>query len=85
MSYYKVVIFSNFYSRKSIKNRKKTRLENLVLIIIPAAGVEPARCCHRWILSSILAFFKYQSIDLTDFWNFWFSQKGDFFQNLVPF
>ena len=53
MSYYKVVIFSNFYSRKSIKNRKKTRLENLVLIIIPAAGVEPARCCHRWILSPV--------------------------------
>ena len=52
MSYYKVVIFSNFYSEKSINN-KKDRLKNLVLIIIPAAGVEPARCCHRWILSPV--------------------------------
>ena len=30
---------------------KKTRSENLVFIIIPAAGVEPARPCGHWILS----------------------------------
>ena len=30
---------------------KKTRLENLVFITIPAAGVEPARPCGHWILS----------------------------------
>jgi len=29
---------------------KKTRSKNLVLITIPTAGVEPARCCRRWIL-----------------------------------
>ena len=29
---------------------KKTRLENLVFITIPAAGVEPARPCGHWIL-----------------------------------
>ena len=33
---------------------KKTRLENLVIITIPAAGVEPARPCGHWILSSAL-------------------------------
>ena len=32
---------------------KKTRFENLVFYTIPAAGVEPARCCHRWILSPV--------------------------------
>lgn len=32
---------------------KKDKVLNLVLIIIPAAGVEPARCCHRWILSPV--------------------------------
>ena len=37
---------------------QKTRSENLVFNTIPAAGVEPARPCGHWILSSILAFFK---------------------------
>lgn len=52
MSYYKVVIFSNFHFKK-VKKTKRQGLKNLVLIIIPAAGVEPARCCHRWILSPV--------------------------------
>ena len=30
---------------------QKTRSENLVIITIPAAGVEPARPCGHWILS----------------------------------
>lgn len=32
--------------------KKKTRSENLVFITIPAAGVEPARPCGHWILST---------------------------------
>ena len=43
-------IFGNFEMLVD-KNRKKTRLINLVFITIPAAGVEPARPCGHWILS----------------------------------
>ena len=39
--------------RKKLEEKiKKTRNENLVCITIPAAGVEPARPCGHWILSS---------------------------------
>ena len=46
---------------------KKTRSENLVFIIIPAAGVEPARPCGHWILSSITTLFKSYNLDLIGF------------------
>ena len=46
---------------------KKTRSENLVFITIPAAGVEPARPCGHWILSSMIAFFKSYNLDLIEF------------------
>ena len=55
MIYFKMEKIGN--STKTEK-KKKTRPENLVFITIPAAGVEPARPCGHWILSSILAFFK---------------------------
>lgn len=35
-------------------NKKKTpRKLGVYVLKIPAAGVEPARCCHRWILSPV--------------------------------
>ena len=46
---------------------KKTRSENLVFITIPAAGVEPARPCGHWILSSIPTFFKTYNLNLIVF------------------
>ena len=46
---------------------KKTRSENLVFNTIPAAGVEPARPCGHWILSSITTFFKSYNLDLIGF------------------
>ena len=49
---------------------KKTRHENLVCITIPAAGVEPARPCGHWILSSMNTFFKSYNLDLIGFWDF---------------
>lgn len=52
----------------STNNReKKTRSENLVFFTIPAAGVEPARPCGHWILSSIHTFFKSYNLDLIGF------------------
>ena len=47
MIYFKMEKIGN--STKTEK--KKTRSENLVIITIPAAGVEPARPCGHWILS----------------------------------
>ena len=47
--------------------KKKTRSENLVFNTIPAAGVEPARPCGHWILSSITTFFKPYKLDLIGF------------------
>ena len=49
---------------------QKTRSENLVFITIPAAGVEPARPCGHWILSSMNTFFKSYNLDLVGFWDF---------------
>lgn len=49
------------------KREKKTRSENLVFSTIPAAGVEPARPCGHWILSSITTLFKYYNLDLIGF------------------
>ena len=46
---------------------KKTRSENLVFITIPAAGVEPARPCGHWILSSMNTFFKSYNLDIIEF------------------
>jgi len=46
---------------------KKTRSENLVFITIPAAGVEPARPCGHWILSSIPTIFEPYNLDLIGF------------------
>ena len=48
-------------------DKKKTRSENLVFITIPAAGVEPARPCGHWILSSMNTFFKSYNLDLIGF------------------
>ena len=59
-------IFGNFEMLVD-KNRKKTRLINLVFITIPAAGVEPARPCGHWILSSMNPFFKSYNLDLIGF------------------
>ena len=47
--------------------KKKTRSENLVFFTIPAAGVEPARPCGHWILSSITPLFKSYNPDLIGF------------------
>ena len=51
---------------KSSPNQK-TRSKNLVFITIPAAGVEPARPCGHWILSSITTLFKSYNLDLIGF------------------
>ena len=57
--------------RKKLEEKiKKTRHENLVCITIPAAGVEPARPCGHWILSSMNTFFKSYKLDLIGFWDF---------------
>ena len=54
--------------RKKLEEKiKKTRSENLVFITIPAAGVEPARPCGHWILSSMNPFFKSYNLDLIGF------------------
>ena len=54
--------------RKKLEEKiKKTRSENLVFITIPAAGVEPARPCGHWILSSITPLFKSYNPDLIGF------------------
>ena len=47
--------------------KEKTRPRNLVIITIPAAGVEPARPCGHWILSSITPLFKSYNPDLIGF------------------
>ena len=46
---------------------QKTRSENLVFHTIPAAGVEPARPCGHWILSSVFTFFESDNLDLIRF------------------
>jgi len=57
--------------RKKLEEKiKKTRHENLVCITIPAAGVEPARPCGHWILSSMNTFLKSYNLDLIGFWDF---------------
>ena len=50
MIYFKMEKIGN----STYNKEKKTRSENLVFITIPAAGVEPARPCGHWILSSAL-------------------------------
>ncbi|HFI0743847.1 TPA: hypothetical protein ACGOXR_002147, partial [Streptococcus suis] len=42
-------------------------VQNLVFNTIPAAGVEPARPCGHWILSSMNTFFKSYNLDLIGF------------------
>ena len=61
-------IFGNFEMLVD-KNRKKTRLINLVFITIPAAGVEPARPCGHWILSLILLVLNLRNIDFISFFS----------------
>ena len=63
MIYFKMEKIGN--STKTEK--KKTRSENLVFNTIPAAGVEPARPCGHWILSSITPLFKSYNLDLIGF------------------
>ena len=63
MIYFKMEKIGN--STKTEK--KKTRSENLVFNTIPAAGVEPARPCGHWILSSITPLFKSYNPDLIGF------------------
>jgi hypothetical protein len=63
MIYFKMEKIGNSTHNKE----KKTRSENLVFNTIPAAGVEPARPCGHWILSSITTFFKSYNLDLIGF------------------
>ena len=63
MIYFKMEKIGNSTHNKE----KKTRSENLVFNTIPAAGVEPARPCGHWILSSITTLFKYYNLDLIGF------------------
>lgn len=63
MIYFKMEKIGNSTHSKE----KKTRSENLVFNTIPAAGVEPARPCGHWILSSITTFFKSYNLDLIGF------------------
>jgi hypothetical protein len=63
MIYFKMEKIGN--STKTEK--KKTRSKNLVFFTIPAAGVEPARPCGHWILSSITPLFKSYNPDLIGF------------------
>ena len=32
---------------------KKKIAKKLSYVLVPEAGLEPARCCHRWILSPV--------------------------------
>ena len=63
MIYFKMEKIGN--STKTEK--KKTRSKNLVFFTIPAAGVEPARPCGHWILSSIPTIFEPYNLDLIGF------------------
>ena len=63
MIYFKMEKIGNSTHNKE----KKTRSENLVFNTIPAAGVEPARPCGHWILSSITTLFKSYNPDLIGF------------------
>ena len=63
MIYFKMEKIGNSTHNKE----KKTRSENLVFNTIPAAGVEPARPCGHWILSSMNTFFKSYDLDLIGF------------------
>ena len=63
MIYFKMEKIGN----STYNKEKKTRSENLVFNTIPAAGVEPARPCGHWILSSITTFFKSYNLDLIGF------------------
>ena len=63
MIYFKMEKIGNSTHNKE----KKTRSENLVFNTIPAAGVEPARPCGHWILSSITTLFKSYNLDLIGF------------------
>ena len=63
MIYFKMEKIGNSTHNKE----KKTRSENLVFFTIPAAGVEPARPCGHWILSSIPTFFETYNLDLIRF------------------
>ena len=63
MIYFKMEKIGNSTHNKE----KKTRSENLVFNTIPAAGVEPARPCGHWILSSITPLFKSYNLDLIGF------------------
>jgi hypothetical protein len=63
MIYFKMEKIGNSTHNKE----KKTRSENLVFNTIPAAGVEPARPCGHWILSSITPLFKSYNPDLIGF------------------
>jgi len=65
MIYFKMEKIGN--STKTEK--KKTRSENLVIITIPAAGVEPARPCGHWILSLILLVLNLRNIDFISFFS----------------
>jgi hypothetical protein len=60
MIYFKMEKIGN----STYNKEKKTRSENLVFNTIPAAGVEPARPCGHWILSSITPLFKSYNLDL---------------------
>lgn len=63
MIYFKMEKIGN----STYNKEKKTRSENLVFNTIPAAGVEPARPCGHWILSSITPLFKSYNPDLIGF------------------
>lgn len=63
MIYFKMEKIGN----STYDKEKKTRSENLVFNTIPAAGVEPARPCGHWILSSITTLFKSYNLDLIGF------------------
>ena len=63
MIYFKMEKIGNSTHNKE----KKTSSENLVFNTIPAAGVEPARPCGHWILSSMNTFFKSYNLDLIGF------------------
>ena len=63
MIYFKMEKIGN----STYNKEKKTRSENLVFNTIPAAGVEPARPCGHWILSSMFTLFEYLNLDLIRF------------------
>ena len=39
--------------RARIPTIRKQRFQKESLFLVPVAGLEPARCCHRWILSPL--------------------------------